>query len=86
MSNPQTLGNIIWKARRLLGLSQRELASKVGRDHIFISKLENDHIEPDSELIEALSRALGVSVETLSSAPVIAKETTDEFTIYCRRF
>ena len=86
MNNQQTFGNIIWKTRIQLGLSQRELAMKIGTDHVYLSKLENNHTEPTSELIELLAGVLGLKVEMLKSAPVIPNEPVDDVhTIYCHR-
>lgn len=86
MNSQQTLGNIIWKARIQLGLSRRELAIKIGTDHIYLSKLENNHVEPTSELIELLAGVLGLKVGMLKSAPVIPSEPVDGVhTIYCHR-
>jgi transcriptional regulator with XRE-family HTH domain len=61
----QTFGNVIWQARRKLGLSQRELAAKVGVDYTYLSKLENDHVEPSEKVIRSLAEHLSLNAEEL---------------------
>lgn len=41
-----TFGKILRELRRSKGVSQRELAAKVGVDFSYISKLENDRLPP----------------------------------------
>jgi len=62
----QTFGEKLKQIRRLNGISQRELAAKVGVDFSYISKVENDRLPPpSSETIERICGALGVPVEDL---------------------
>ena len=61
----QSFGRHIWQARRKKGFSQRELAAKVGVDYTYLSKLENDHIEPSEKVIRELALHLGVNAEEL---------------------
>lgn len=42
----QTFGEALKECRRAAGVTQRELASKVGVDFSYISKVENDRIPP----------------------------------------
>ena len=44
----QSFGAALRMQRRRIGLSQRELADRVGIDFSYISKLENDRIPPPS--------------------------------------
>lgn len=61
----QSFGRHIWQARRKKGFSQRELAAKVRVDYTYLSKLENDHIEPSEKVIRELALHLGVNAEEL---------------------
>jgi transcriptional regulator with XRE-family HTH domain len=62
----QTFGGKLKEIRRLKGISQRELANKVGVDFSYISKVENDRLPPpSSETIEKICEALGVPLEDL---------------------
>ncbi|MFN6479882.1 helix-turn-helix domain-containing protein [Nostoc sp. DedQUE07] len=57
----QSFGRCIWQARRKKGLSQRELAAKVGVDSTYLSKLENDHVEPSEKVIRSLAEHLSLN-------------------------
>jgi len=46
-------------------LSQRELAVKVGVDYTYLSKLENDHVEPSEKVIRSLAKHLELNAEEL---------------------
>ncbi len=46
-----TFGQRIRTLRKDLGLSQRELAQRVGIDFTYLSKIENDRSEPPSEAV-----------------------------------
>ena len=61
----QSFGQYIWQARRQKRLSQRELASKVGVDYTYLSKLENDHVEPSEKVIRLLAKHLELNPEEL---------------------
>lgn len=61
----QSFGKLIWQARRKKGWSQRELAAKVGVDYTYLSKLENDHVEPSEEVIRELAHHLELNAEEL---------------------
>ncbi len=61
----QSFGRCIWQARRKKGLSQRELAVKVGVDYTYLSKLENDHVEPSEKVIRSLAEHLSLNAEQL---------------------
>ena len=41
-----TFGQLLRELRRAKGVNQRDLASKVGVDFSYISKLENDRLPP----------------------------------------
>lgn len=61
----QSFGKQIWQARRKKGLSQRELAAKVGVDYTYLSKLENDRVDPSEKVIGLLAEYLGLNAEEL---------------------
>ncbi len=57
------LGERIRAARRLAGLSQRELARRAGVSAMAISKYENGRMLPGSGMLLRLAEALGVEIE-----------------------
>ena len=58
----QTFGQYLRNQRRMAGISQRELASRVSVDFSYISKLENDRLPPPSaRAVIAIADALGAS-------------------------
>ena len=62
-------GTVLRENRRLSGLSQRQLAEKVGVDFSYISKLENGRQPPPAaETVARLAEVLGCPVEDLLSA------------------
>lgn len=63
----ETFGIRLWHARRKLGLSQRELASMLGVDYTYVSRLESDRTDypPSLEIIEKLARHLDLDKEEL---------------------
>lgn len=62
-------GTVLRENQRLSGLSQRQLAEKVGVDFSYISKLENGRQPPPAaETVARLAEVLGCPVEDLLSA------------------
>jgi transcriptional regulator with XRE-family HTH domain len=62
----KTFGQSLRELRRSKGLSQRELARKVGVDFSYISKVENDRLPPPAaDTIVKICEALGVAPEWL---------------------
>ena len=58
---PSRLGAVVAAKRKLLGLSQRQLAEKTGINNATISKLEKDPtIVPDTRTLQLLSQTLGL--------------------------
>lgn len=57
------LGVRVKQARTTAGLSLRDLAEKVGVSAMALSKYERDEINPSSEVLMSLARALNVRVE-----------------------
>ena len=61
-----TFGTELKEQRRKTGISQRELAQKIGLDFSYISKLENDRLPPPAaETIVAICEVLEIPPETL---------------------
>lgn len=61
-----TFGGRIRDLRRAAGLSQREVAARIGIDFTYLSKLENDHGEPPGEAtIRGLADVFDVKSEEL---------------------
>jgi transcriptional regulator with XRE-family HTH domain len=62
----KTFGAVLREKRRLAGIVQRDLASRIGVDFSYISKLENDRIPPPSaDTIVAICEALNMEPEEL---------------------
>ncbi|MGK7943818.1 MAG: helix-turn-helix domain-containing protein [Microcystaceae cyanobacterium] len=62
----QSFGKYIWQARRSKRLNQRELAKKLGIDATYLSKLENDRVEPSQKIIDLLAQYLELDAEELT--------------------
>ena len=62
------IGNSIKRARKMRGLSQAQLAQKLGVTKQTISNYENEVREPDFETLDSLSVALNVSLSYLIGA------------------
>ncbi len=61
-----TFGTLLKELRRAKNISQRELAKTVGCDFTYISKIENDRIQPPSaETIQRICDALETPCEIL---------------------
>ena len=61
-----TFGPKLRALRRAAGVSQRELAEKVGVDFSYISKVENDRLPPPAaETIEKICQVLEVGTDEL---------------------
>ena len=62
---PETLVNRLKEARAKLGLTQAELAERVGVTRKTVNTVENGVFVPSALLALKLARALGEPVETL---------------------
>lgn len=65
---PKTLGERVREIREAKGLTQREIADRIRIDDYYISRLENDHINPTLATMQKLARALEVEVRDLFPA------------------
>jgi len=59
------VGDVILVLRRAANITQEELATQLGITQAALSRYENDLREPDDDMLEKLSEALGVTVEFL---------------------
>lgn len=65
---PSRLGAVIAAKRKMMGLSQRQLAEQIGLNNATISKLEKDpSLEPDIRTIRLLADALKLDYNYLLS-------------------
>lgn len=62
----ETFGAALRERRRAAGLSQRELAERIGLDFSYISKVENGRLPPPAaDTVVTMCRVLGVPAEEL---------------------
>lgn len=62
-----TIGNVIRKYRKSLGLTQEEVAERLGVTTPAVSKWENNTTVPDISLLAPLARLLDITTDTLLS-------------------
>jgi len=85
----ESIGNRISKYRREKGLTQEELAAKLGVSSQAVSKWENDASCPDISLLPQLCRILSISTDELLTGnnnevklvPVEQRKSLDELTL-----
>lgn len=85
----ESIGNRISKYRKEKGLTQEELAAKLGVSSQAVSKWENDASCPDISLLPQLCRTLGISTDELLTGnnnevklvPVEQRKSLDELTL-----
>lgn len=63
-------GSILREARRLAGLSQRELARKVGAPQPALSRIERGHSSPRFDTLDRLLRECGRELKLVERAGV----------------
>ncbi len=64
-----TFGHILKEKRRAAGLSQRQLAERVGVDFSYISKLENDRLQPPAaDTVVRIAECVNCPTEELLAA------------------
>ena len=75
---PSRLGAVVAAKRKLLGLSQRQLAEKTGINNATISKLEKDPtIVPDTRTLQLLSQTLGLDYNYLLTLNDVISDDRD---------
>jgi len=88
----ETIGNRIYKYRREKGLTQEELAEKVGVSSQAVSKWENDASCPDISLLPQLCGILEITIDKLLTGkndevrilPVAERKKLDETVLRIR--
>ena len=61
------IGSVIRKYRKEAGLTQEEMANRLGVTTPAVNKWENGYSYPDIELLAPIARLLGISLDTLMS-------------------
>lgn len=61
------IGNVIKKYRKEIGITQEEMASRLGVTTPAVNKWENGNSNPDIELLAPIARLLHISLDTLLS-------------------
>ena len=74
----ETFGQRLARLRKQNGLTQDEIADKIGISPQAVSKWENDVSSPDISIILSLSDILGVSTDELLGKDTINPEVVDE--------
>lgn len=74
--NQNTFANCIYRQRRERGLTQEQLASRLGLTAQAISRWENGRTVPDFDSLVSLSKALEVSLDKLMGYSFSEQETT----------
>lgn len=59
------LGERVKEIRIQKGLTQTELANKIGKDHPSINKLENGKVNPSYYFLYEVAKGLGVDIKEL---------------------
>lgn len=67
----QTFGERIREIRESLKLTQRDIANRTGMDDYYISRLENNHINPTLLTISKIAQALQVEIRDLFPSPKV---------------
>ena len=63
---PERLGNRIQKQRKIIRLTQEQLADKVGVSRVFMGYIEQGRNVPSLEVLQKIARCLGVSIGNLT--------------------
>ena len=61
------IGSVIKKYRKEIGLTQEEMANRLGVTTPAVNKWENGNSNPDIELLAPIARLLHISLDTLMS-------------------
>ena len=62
---PRILGNRIKRKRKLLNLTQEELAAKVGISPVYVGYIEQGRNTPSLEVLEKTAKALKIKTSEL---------------------
>lgn len=72
-----TMGNFLKTTRIAAGLTQKELANKIGVSYQNISQYERDLRNPKNETLEKIAKALGYNFKSYTSAYALASCSVD---------
>lgn len=75
-----TIGKFLSEKRKAQGLTQDQLAEKVGVSAQAVSKWENDLARPDADMLLVLAELYGTTVDSLlrgTVAPTVKEDTED---------
>lgn len=61
------IGSVIKKYRKEIGITQEEMANRLGVTTPAVNKWENGNSNPDIELLAPIARLLNISLDTLLS-------------------
>jgi len=75
MEDLSVIGDVIKKYRHELGLTQEEMANRLGVTTPAVNKWENNNTQPDIGLLAPIARLLGITTDTLLS---FREDLTDE--------
>jgi len=75
--NDYKFGNFLWMLREKNGMTQADLANKLGVTPAAVSKWENGSSKPRVDILFQLAHLLGVRAEELMSGQYIPEETLD---------
>jgi transcriptional regulator with XRE-family HTH domain len=67
--NASAVGRLVTDRRRQLGLTQAELAERIGTTQAAISKIETGRTLPGLELLERVAEATGIPISLTLGAP-----------------
>ena len=76
--NQQKIGKFLFKLRKEKGLTQAELAEKLGVTDRSVSNWENGKCMPDLSLFIPISKEFGITVNDLISGEIIGKKDYQE--------
>lgn len=76
--NQQKIGKFIFKLRKEKGLTQAELAEKLGVTDRSVSNWENGKCMPDLSLFIPISKEFGITINDLMSGEIIDKKNYQE--------
>ena len=80
MSTTPTFGQWLKRRRKVLGLTQKELAQKAGCAEVTLRKIEASNFNPSAQLAASLARAAGAADADLPELVSLARGVSDDFT------
>ena len=80
MNTTITFGQWLKQRRKVLGLTQNELAQQAGCAEVTLRKIEASGLHPSAPLVASLARALGVAEADRPGLVALARGADDDFT------